>query len=80
MTTGYRELINVNKVPPAQHSGGSLGGDITGAGVNIWFLGAFSLFKFEFSLKFMKDIIFSIEGTGIEGIPLYTPKVSVQIE
>ena len=25
MTTGCRELINVNKVPPAQHSGGSQG-------------------------------------------------------
>ena len=48
MTTGCRELINVNKVPPAQLSGGSLGGKITGADVNICFLGHFLSLNLDF--------------------------------
>ena len=49
MTTGCRELINVNKVPPAQHSGGYLGGDITEAEETAVFWGHFSFFEFGFS-------------------------------
>ena len=42
MTKGCRELINVNKVPPAQHSGGLTGGgDITEADETSGFWGHF---------------------------------------
>ena len=51
MTTGCRELINVNKVPPTQHSGGSQGGggDITGADETSGLWGHFLFFEFVFS-------------------------------
>ena len=48
MTKGCRELINANKVPPTQHSGGSEGGDITGADETSGFWGHFHSLNFDF--------------------------------
>ena len=48
MTKGCRQLINVNKVPPAQHSGGSKGGDITGLDDTAGFWGHFLSLNLDF--------------------------------
>ena len=48
MTKGCAELINANKVPPTQHSGGSLGVDITGAGETSVFWGHFLSLNLDF--------------------------------